>query len=195
MNRIGAALLVAAVSLAPGCNKKAKYIDPDGPSRVEGTGIESRDVRAVVATMTEELLASPAIQGFKGVPRIAVLPVENRTRFLIDQEIFTTLITDQIIQGAAGKLGIVNRDLLDDILNEREMKRSGQVDNTTTFKALSGVEYFLEGEVRSLSASTNRAQSDYVVIRFQLTDAESSMIVWSNSFEMKKEGGWNVMYQ
>lgn len=195
MNKLGTLVLIAAVMLAPGCNKKAKYIDPDGPSRVEGTGIESRDVRAVVEIMTEELLASPAIEGFKGVPRVAVLPVENRTRFLIDQEIFTTLITDQIIQGAAGRLGIVNRDLLDDILQEREMKRSGQVDNTTTFKALSGVEFFLEGEVRSLSASTNKAQTDYVVIRFQLTDAESSMIVWSNSFEMKKEGGWNVMYQ
>lgn len=195
MNKLGTLVLIAAVMLAPGCNKKAKYIDPDGPSRVEGTGIESRDVRAVVEVMTEELLASSAIEGFKGVPRVAVLPVENRTRFLIDQEIFTTLITDQIIQGAAGRLGIVNRDLLDDILQEREMKRSGQVDNTTTFKALSGVEFFLEGEVRSLSASTNKAQTDYVVIRFQLTDAESSMIVWSNSFEMKKEGGWNVMYQ
>ena len=195
MNKLGTLVLIAAVMLAPGCNKKAKYIDPDGPSRVEGTGIESRDVRAVVEVMTEELLASSAIEGFKGVPRVAVLPVENRTRFLIDQEIFTTLITDQIFQGAAGRLGIVNRDLLDDILQEREMKRSGQVDNTTTFKALSGVEFFLEGEVRSLSASTNKAQTDYVVIRFQLTDAESSMIVWSNSFEMKKEGGWNVMYQ
>jgi len=34
-----------------------------------------------------------------------------------------------------------------------------------------------------------------VVIRFQLTNAESSVVSWSNRYEMKKEGSWGVMYQ
>lgn len=188
-------LLAAGLLFSAGCQKKAKYIDPDGESKVEGTGLESRDVRAVVATMTEELLASKSIATFDGVPRVAVMPVENRTRFLIDQDIFTTLITDQVIQNAQGDISVVNREILDQILREREMKRTGAVDSAGEEKELAGVEYFLEGELRGLAASTNKAQTDYIVVRFQLTDAESGVITWSNSYEMKKEGKWGVMYQ
>ena len=174
--------------------KKTTYVDPDAYGAVEGTGLEARDVRAVSRQMAEELLVSSAVQGFEGAPRIAVLPVKNRSRFLIDQEIFTTLITDLLIQNASGKLAVLNRDIVDQIVAEREMKRQGQVDSSG-FKALAGADYFLEGEVRSLSASNADTQSDYVVIRFQLTDAETGIVSWSNSYEMKKEGSWGVMYQ
>jgi PBP1b-binding outer membrane lipoprotein LpoB len=177
-----------------GCSKKARYVDPDASSKVEGTGIEARDVRAVTNQMAQELIASAAIAQYDGMPRIAVMPVENRSRFLIDQDIFTTLITDQLVQGADGTFAIVNRDLINEIMAERQRKRSGEVDSQG-YKSLSGVEFFLEGEIRSLSASTNRAQTDYVLVRFQLTDAESTIVTWSNSYEMKKEGSWGVMYQ
>ena len=60
---------------------------------------------------------------------------------------------------------------------------------------MAGADFFLEGEVRSISASNADAQSDYVVIRFQMTDAETGIVGWSNSYEMKKEGSWGVMYQ
>jgi len=189
--------LLSALVLLGGtaCRKKAKYIDPDAESKVEGTGIESRDVRVVVSVMTDELLGSGALKKGDPAPRIAVTPVENRTRFLIDQDIFTTLITDQLIQNASGRLAIVNRDLLDKILAEREMKARGEVSDDGRIQSLAGVDYFLEGEVRALSASTNKNQTDYVVIRFQLTDAETGIVGWSNSYEMKKEGKWGVMYQ
>ena len=190
-----ALILASTLILGAGCSKKAKYIDPDGMSKVEGTGIESRDIRSVVDQMATELLASSPVQKFEGTPRVAVLDVENRSRFLIDADIFTTLITDQLIQGSQGSLAIVNRDLIDQIMKERDMKRRGEVDSESDFKALAGVELFLEGEVRSLSASTNKNQTDYVVIRFQLTDAESGIVGWSNSYEIKKQGHWGVMYQ
>jgi PBP1b-binding outer membrane lipoprotein LpoB len=153
------------LTLVTGCTKKAKYIDPDASSKVEGTGIESRDIRAVTDQMAQELIASGPITKFEGTPRIAVMPVDNRSRFLIDQDIFTTLITDQLIQGSGGSLAIVNRDLIDQIVDERERKRDGHVD-AQGFKALAGVEFFLEGEIRSLSASTNCVQIDYVIVRF-----------------------------
>ncbi len=184
--------------LVVGCGvktTKTTYVNPDSYGAVEGTGIEARDVRAVSDQMARELLSSPVLAARKDVPRLAVLPVKNRSRFLIDQEIFTTLITDLLIQNAAGRLAVLNRDIVDQILKEQQMRRSGQVDARGAAGALAGADYFLQGEVRSLSASTADAQSDYVVIRFQLTDAASGIVGWSNSYEMKKEGSWGVMYQ
>ena len=189
--------LILTAALLCACAPKTTqttYVDPDAYGAVEGTGIEARDVRAVTRDMASEILASPALAQFGGVPRIAVLPVKNRSRFLVDQEIFTTLITDQVINNAAGRMAVLNRDIVDQIVAEREMKRNGEVDSAE-LKALAGADYFLEGEIRSLSASTADAQSDYVVIRFQMTDAETGIVVWSNSYEMKKEGSWGVMYQ
>jgi PBP1b-binding outer membrane lipoprotein LpoB len=185
------ALLLAACGVK---TKKTTYVDPDAYGAVEGTGLEARDLRAVADSMARELLASPSIQSFDGAPRIAVLPLKNRSRFLIDQELLSTLVTDKVIQNAAGKVAVLNRDLVKEIVAEREAKRAGDVD-ASGFRAMAGADFFLSGEVRGLSSSTNEAQSDYVVIRFQLTDAESGVVTWSNSFEMKKEGSWGVMYQ
>ncbi|MEQ1565019.1 MAG: CsgG/HfaB family protein [Myxococcota bacterium] len=182
-------------ALAVGCTHKAKYVDPDAESKVEGTGIESRDVRAVAGQMASDLLQAPVLSNTQTPPRIAVLDVENRSRFLIDAEIFSTLITDELISASAGRLAIVNRDLIDEIQKERSMKASGEVSDVGRLQALAGVDYFLEGTVESLSASTSDAQTDYVVVRFQLTNAETGIIGWSNRYEMKKEGSWGVMYQ
>lgn len=189
-----AALLAA---LAFGCgvkSKKTTYVDPDAYGAVEGTGLEARDVRAVADQMARELLASPALTGFEGTPRVAILSLKNRSRFLIDQGILTSLITDKVVQSAAGRVAVLDRSLVEEIEREREAKRAGQVD-AQGFKAMAGADFFLTGEVRGISASTEKAQSDYVVIRFQLTDAESGIVSWSNSYEMKKEGSWGVMYQ
>lgn len=186
--------LIVTAALLMGCRHRAKYVDPDEVSKVEGTGLEARDLRAVADEMTKQLLGSPAIAQFQGVPRIAILPVENRTRFLIDQDILGTLISDQVINGAVGKIAVVNRDLMAQIQKERQMKRDGQVDSQG-FAALAGVDLFLEGELRALSASDTRSQTDYVVVRFQLTSAETGIVSWSNSWEVKKEGGWSVLYQ
>jgi PBP1b-binding outer membrane lipoprotein LpoB len=189
--------LSALALLVAGCGvktKKTTYVDPDAYGAVEGTGLEARDLRAVADSMAREMLASASIQSFDGAPRIAVLPLKNRSRFLIDSELLSTLVTDKLIQNAAGKVAVLNRDLVDEIVAEREAKRAGDVD-ASGFRAMAGADFFLSGELRGLSSSTNEAQSDYVVIRFQLTDAESGVATWSNSFEMKKEGSWGVMYQ
>jgi PBP1b-binding outer membrane lipoprotein LpoB len=187
-------IVVVALALA-GCQHKAKYVDPDAESKVEGTGIESRDVRTVAGQMAGDLLGCPAISSSQTPPRIAILDVENRSRFLIDAGIFTTLIQDTLVSDGAGKLAIVNRDLLDQIKKERAMKASGEVTDTGKLQALAGVDWFLEGSIESLSASDARAQTDYVVVRFQLTNADSGIVAWSNRYEMKKEGSWGVMYQ
>jgi len=190
--------ILAAALLLVGCatrTKRTTYVDPDAHGAVEGTGLEARDIRAVADQMARELLGSPAIQGFEGgAPRVALLKVKNRSRFLIDQDILTTLITDKLVSNAGGRVAMLDRALVDEIQAERDAKRSGNVD-AQGFKAMAGADFFLTGEVRGLSASTDAVQSDYVVIRFQLTDAESGIVSWSSSYEMKKEGSWGVMYQ
>jgi penicillin-binding protein activator len=186
-------LLFALTAVACG-PRRAKTIDPDARAKLEGTGLESRDMRAIAAQMTNELLASGAIRQLQEAPRLAVLPVNNRSRFLFDDEILNTLLTDEIVQAANGRVRVLNRDLTALVIAEREAKRAGQVSGGEN-KAMLGADYFLEGEIRALSQSSGKHQADYVVVRFQLTDAESTEMVWSNSYEVKKQGTWSVVYQ
>ena len=194
MKRIGV-LLLTALTLS-GCvrTKKTAYVDPDALGDVEGTGFEARDVRAVTQDMARELLASPILAQFEGAPRIAVEPIKNRSRFLINKDMFTTLLTDLLISNSAGQLAILNREIVDQIMAERELKRSGEAD-ASKLTALAGADYFLTGEIQSLSATDGKTQSDYLVVRFQLTDAETGIVGWSNTYEIKKEGSWGVVYQ
>ena len=185
--------LICSLVIFEGCTK-TRYIDPDAMSKVEGTGIEARDMRATASEMARDLLASKAISNFSGVPRVAVLKIKNRTRFVIDQEIISALITNTLIRHGAGSLAVLNRDIQDKINKERRDKREGEVDGSITGK-IAGADFFLEGEMRSLTASKGSDVSDYVVMRFRLTDAESTIVVWSNEYQMKKEGSWGVMYQ
>ncbi len=142
-----AVALLAVLALGCGVkSKKTTYVDPDAYGAVEGTGLEARDVRAVADQMARELLASPSVTGFEGTPRVAVLPVKNRSRFLIDQDIFTTQITDMLVQNAAGKLAVLNREIVDQIMAERELKRSGEAD-AHSLTAVAGADFFLTGEV------------------------------------------------
>ena len=194
MTRTLAAVALMSLTLAACGPRRAKTIDPDERGRVEGTGIEARDMRAAASQMVVELLASPSVTQASAPPRIAVLPVKNRSRFLIDQEILTTLFTDQLVQQGVGKVRVLNRAISEEIVREREAKRMGTLEGGAE-RAIAGADFFLEGDVRSLSASTGSHQSDYVVIRFQLTDAESTDVVWSSSYEVKKEGSWGVVYQ
>ena len=160
------------LALVLACGVKTRdttYTDPDAYGAVEGTGIEARDMRSVADQMSRELVGSAAIAAFEGTPRVRVAPVENETRFLVDGEIIASLITDALVNHAAGEIAVLNGDAPADFL--------------------------LQGELRSLSASSNTAQSDYVLFRFQLTDLASSVVVWSSSYEMKKEGSWGVVYQ
>lgn len=164
--------MLLAFALTLGCGVKTRdttYIDPDAYGAVEGTGIEARDMRSVADVMSRELLGSPALAAFEGTPRVSVATVENETRFLVDAEIITALITDALVNHAAGDLAVLDGP--------------GEAD------------FQLRGELRSLSAATNSAQSDYVLFRFQLTDLSSNVMVWSKTYEMKKEGSWGVVYQ
>ena len=192
-------LPLLALVLGAGCvkTKKTTYVDPDAYGAVEGTGIEARDVRAVASQMARDLLASPIIQAFQGAPRIAVIPVKNRSRFLIDQNIFTTLITDILIQNSAGKLAILNRDIVDQIMKEREMKRAGQLTSSSdpVVQEFKGADFFLTGKLSGMTTKARAGTSDYILYTFQLIDPRTSDIIWEDSAEIKKQGTEDAAYR
>src|SRR5512135_1073342 len=63
---------------------------------VAGTGIESQDLVAVTDKMARSILAVPQVANAQGVPRVALDPIVNDTRFAINKDIFLSRIRAQL---------------------------------------------------------------------------------------------------
>lgn len=167
---------------------------PDNDDNLGGTGIESTDILTVSRKMALSILEVPEIMRASGTPRIALLPVKNNTRFIINKDIFTQKIRIELNKNVSGKVRFLARDRMDDILKERQAKRN---DLVTASKEgdLAGVDFYLTGELTGLSKAVNSNRSDYTLMSFQLIDAETSDIVWEDSYEIKRVGEAGVAYQ
>ncbi|MFH1198575.1 MAG: penicillin-binding protein activator LpoB [Candidatus Omnitrophota bacterium] len=167
---------------------------PDDDDALGGTGIESTDILTASRKMAISILEVSEIMNAKGVPRVALLPVKNSTRFVINKDIFTQKIRIELNKNATGKVRFLARDRMDDILKEREAKRKNLV-TTSKEGDLFGVDFYLTGELTGLSKAVNSRRSDYILMSFQLIDAETSDIIWEDSYEIKRVGEAGVVYQ
>jgi hypothetical protein len=167
------------------------------PGFVASTGIESQDLVNVTDKMAHSILSIAQITNAMGTPCIVLDPVENKTRFPIDKDIFLTRIQDELVRIAAGRVTFLARDRMNALQKEQALKQSGQVTssanpNTVEFK---GADYFLTGSLSGLSTRTDAGTSDYILYSFQLIDARTSAIVWGDSAEIKKQGQSDAAYR
>lgn len=172
-----------------------QYVDPTAQGTIAGTGIESQDLIAATDKMVRRLLDTPELRASKGEPAtIGLLPVENRTRFAIDKELFTARMKALLNEKARGQLRFVARDRMDAIKKEKQLKEQGEVTGRPRQKPY-GVDYFLTGELGGLSTSTQKGKSDYMLFTFRLIDAETSEELWEGMHELKKEGSEDAVYR
>ncbi|MFT3830678.1 MAG: CsgG/HfaB family protein [Opitutaceae bacterium] len=172
-------------------------MNADEKGFVQGTGIESQDLVSVSDKMARSILAVPQIAQAARPPVIVLDPVQNKTRFPINKDIFLTRIRTRLSTQAAGKVQFLARERMEALQREREMKAAGQVTaasdpNVVEFK---GADYFLTGALESISTRTSQGQSDYVLYSFQLIDARTSVIVWEDAAEIKKQGLEDAAYR
>jgi PBP1b-binding outer membrane lipoprotein LpoB len=80
---------------------------------------------------------------------------------------------------------------------ERNRKREGQVTASSdpTVQEFKGADYFLTGSLQGMSTRTKAGTSDYVLYAFQLVDARTSVMVWEDSAEVKKQGLEDAAYR
>ncbi len=164
---------------------------------VASTGIESQDLVAVTDDMARSLLAIPQITNTVGTPCIVLDPIENKTRFPIDKDIFLTRIQDELIRTAGGRISFLARDRMNALQREQTLKQTGQVTASSNPNAVEfkGADYFLTGSLSGISTRTSSGTSDYILYSFQLVDARTSAIVWGDSREIKKQGQEDAAYR
>jgi PBP1b-binding outer membrane lipoprotein LpoB len=205
MRRLPALLLTlvlpVAVLTAGGCRAKQPFnvrdVDPSTPGVVRSLGPESQDATQVADLMMRSLIQSRVIAATDTPPTIAMLPMVNNTRFAFNQEVFTTLLRARLNKNSGGAMRFVQREVMEDIQNERAAKRTGEVDYDPDRRThtVAGADFFLRGRVDGLSSASTMGQAEYAVYAFELIDTETSLVLWEDYFDVKKEGRDDVLYR
>jgi len=172
-------------------------MNADEQGFVAGTGVESQDLVAVTDKMSRSILGIPQIANAPKPPIIVLDPVENKTRFPINKDIFLTRIRGELNKKSAGKVVFLARDRMAALEKERNLKREGAVTATAdpSVQEFKGADYFLTGSLEGLSTRAKAGTSDYILYAFQLIDVRTSAIVWEDNAEIKKQGLEDAAYR
>ena len=197
---------IALIALASGCASSGvknpsgvsvTHMKGDEQGFVAGTGVESQDIVAVTDKMARSILGIEQIAKATHPPYIVLDPVNNETRFPINKEIFLTRIRTELNSKCRGKALFLARDRMAALEKERNLKREGALTATTdpNVQEFKGADFLLTGTLQGLSTRTSKGTSDYVLYAFQLIDSRTSVIVWEDSAEIKKQGLEDAAYR
>ena len=170
---------------------------PDERGFVAGTGIESQDLVSVTDKMARSILETPQIANAQGVPHVLLDPVTNESRFPINKDIFLSRIEAELNSKARGKVSFLARDRMAAIEHERQIKQAGQVTSSydPNVQEFKGADFLLTGKLQGLTTHTAAGTSDYLLYTFQLVDARTTVIVWEDKAEIKKQGLEDAAYR
>ena len=186
------------VENAPG--SPTVYLDTNTAGLVRGTGIESQDIANMVDQMVRHMLGNPTFANAATPSRVIVDAAyfENESSQRLNKNILIDQLATQLQIAANGRILFVNREFVDMVEKERELKRAGKTDTATVglTAAVAGADYRLNGRITSLDARTsNGVQERYMNVVFRMTDLENGLTVWANQYSFKKAGQDDVIYR
>ncbi|MCB0272732.1 MAG: hypothetical protein KDD46_06940 [Bdellovibrionales bacterium] len=182
-----ALLLVPVLACSVG---KTTRVDIDSDD-FDSTETSSKDLQAVAQQMSRAILGLHQVQNSQTPPRIAFADVKNETNEIINENLFIEKMRTLLLKNAQGRLVFLDRELSQEIFNERDMKESGAYGGNVQGKVL-GADYFLTGKLSSIDKVSGKQRSTYTRYAFRLTDANNSVIIWEDEYEVKKVGSSGV---
>ena len=184
---------VALLTTAGCAGASMERVDPRADDDVGGTLIDSADVIAATEAAADDL-SKVLLASSRNDIVIAFATIKNESIQPFNTALLNDRMRDSVFNQTAPRVKFLAREQIDEILREREGKRTG-VYSGKEQKSLLGADYLLTGRINSLSKRYEGDRADYFQLNFQLVDAEDSTIVWSKGYEFKKVGDAGVIYQ
>ena len=182
--------LLVSCAILGGCStarERVVNINTNSKS-VEDIGPNSDDFRSVCDHMARSFLKCPQIAKTHTAPVIYLGRVKNTTRFVINGDILIDHFRGEVEQLNKGKVSFMMKDQSELVPPTKQFK---SVDATDKFK---NIDYILNVRLDGMSSNTN-IKSDLIHYSFQLFDAQTSIIVWEDFVDIKKEGRLDPAYR
>ena len=177
---------------------------PPAPSTPSRTCITTRatdfsDKKQIVEALTSSLIATPRIGRENRQPIVVVYGVANQTSEHID----TGGITDDIRSRAdqVGEYRFLNRRQRDNLLDETDYQYAGYVapEQRVAEGRQLGADYILSGTLRSIEKKQpkqwrlKKRKLVYYSMTLEMTDLQSSEIVWADDVEIARESSQPII--
>ena len=183
--KVIAPVLFVSAALLSGCAKPYGDLSPEEDDNLGSTTAGSKEFKDMAQEMARDLVAIKAFAEAAKPPTIAFAKIENRGSEPVDTNMYLEEIRMLLLQNSSGRFTFLNRAKMQDILNERDMKRKGEVDSSEK-KNLLGADYLLSGSISAIDKGDGDKRVTYSRFEFNLTDADSSQMVWAKSYDVKK---------
>ena len=149
-------------------SRKQTILENSQEGAIEGTGTSSADIRSMAERMAREIATIKWPEEKERI-RIALVDVNNETRFPINPNIIKDrLLTDLVEFSAGTKLQFTEN--------------------------INGADYLLLTRITALSKGSSEGVNDYLLYSFRLVD-KADTVVWMKAYETKKQGNVGVMYR
>lgn len=175
-----------ALAMLSGC-AYVERVAPDSEDKVLSTTLGSKDIEAAVQKMARSIIKIPQIANAEKPPTVAFATLINNSSEPIETNLFLKQIRTLLMQHSGGKIAFLNREVSEQVLRERDLKRKGEITSSAR-KGVLGADFFLAGSIDALDKTDGKRSSTYTVCTLELTDAESMLLVWADDFEVKKSG-------
>ena len=192
---LAAALAVSLVWMGCAADPNVRYVDPNAQGHVAGTGLESQDVNAAAQQAAESIVNLRQIAKAPRPPVIIITPVTNKSSSPIDTSLYTSILRDNLMANSGGKVRFIERDTAQMSREEQEMINSGEVVSSGGKRAALSYDYILTAELQGISMAGGGGQSDYFRIAFKLKDRRTDLLLWTDAYQVKKEGKESAVYR
>jgi uncharacterized protein (TIGR02722 family) len=193
MNRKLLSLVAVAtlVFVSFGCAQKkvytkGKYIDPDEVYLLSDKFVEA-DLQLIAERLTENLLTSSLMDEQGKKPAIIISLFTNGTDEHIDMLSLTNMIRTDLHK--SGEFIFLNERLRKAIAKEYEYQGSGYVNpETAKMKGRQiGADWMISGHIASIKQPVGMKKIVYYKTTMEITDIETSEILWTEEIEIKKK--------
>lgn len=186
---IGILSIFIVMYLISGC-ASSPDVSYGNPEQVETVTTEfgSTDLQMIAEKMVNSLLATPVLSSGRH-PVFYVHQVKNMTDEHIDTKSVTDKIRVTLLKSGKVRFTAVN-EVNDEILKQLEYQtKSGVVDPATAKSAghQIGADYFLFGEISSISKSAGRVKDVYFKFTMNLVNIKTGLIEWADEKEIRKQ--------
>ena len=189
MKRITQALAMTALGCGclylSGCaSPSVMRIQAGGPTAVTTTGVDLADFKTTAGQMVKELLAHPAITGFKAqygrAPALNRGQIVNKSDLLLDMGQLAGRINEDLLNSGLVELIANDAGAVDQAALEAWEKDSKTVKNARA-------DFFLEGEIMVLAAKDGRVREKTYTFQLRLNDPKTRRTVWQRTVDVSKQ--------
>lgn len=192
MKAKSAAIILVAMALCLGsCATKkvyteGKYIDPGEVWLLSDKFVEA-DLQVIAERLAKSMLSSELMATQDKKPAVIVSLFSNGTDEHIDMLSLTNMIRQRLLD--SGQVRFLNERLRKQIAGELEYQGSGYVSPETAKQKgrQIGADWMLSGHIAAIKQPVGRKEIVYYKTTMEVTDLETSEIIWADELEIKKK--------